>query len=236
MDLVKEEMVDKKTNAETWMLSKMRHEMNAWRDSICHEIDVFNKLDADFNVLMIHLMVHWVEHICQYRALQQNSAERHEQAHKTNLKDGWKASNHNHNYLAQVITFQCRLLCLGIRQRNLQALAQCQENSPTTGNVVPSGADLAAPRSTLSYAKPELRAPQNRQDRKHPNTMNTGIRALLDSGQDATHRVTIYVSTRRFMKHNSRNMMYISDEQLHAMVCCICHSHMVQVECLEGER
>jgi hypothetical protein len=81
-----------------------------------------------------------------------------------------------------------------------------------------------------------LRAPQNRQDRKHPNTMITGIRALHDSGQDATHHVTIYVSTRRVMKHNSRNMMYISDEQLHAMVCCICHSHMVQVECLEGER
>jgi hypothetical protein len=64
MELVKEEMVDKKTNAETWMLSKMRHEMNAWRDSICHEIDVFNELDADFNVSMIHLMFHWVEHIC----------------------------------------------------------------------------------------------------------------------------------------------------------------------------
>jgi hypothetical protein len=52
------------------------------------------------------LMSHWVEQIWWYGALQQYSAERHDVAHKTNLKDCWKASNHNLNYLPQVITFQ----------------------------------------------------------------------------------------------------------------------------------
>jgi len=56
--LIKKRKVDKETNAETWMPSKKRHEMNAWWDYISHQIDVFKELDADFNFLKIHLMSH----------------------------------------------------------------------------------------------------------------------------------------------------------------------------------
>ena len=104
-ELVKERKVDEETNAETWTLSKMRRETNAWQDYISHEIDVSKELDADFNFLKIYLMSHWVKQIRRYGALQQYSAERHEQANKMNLKDSWNASNHNLNYLAKVITF-----------------------------------------------------------------------------------------------------------------------------------
>jgi len=68
--------------------------------------------------------------------LQKYSAEIHEQAHKTNLKDGWNASNHNLNYLPQVITFQRRILCFEIRVLNLQAIAQRQENSAAACKVL----------------------------------------------------------------------------------------------------
>jgi len=86
--------------------------------------------------------------------LQQYSAKRYEQAHKTNLKDGWNTSNHNPNYMPQVITFQHRILCFEIRDFNLQALTQRQENSAAACKVFPSGANLAAPLSPQSYAKP----------------------------------------------------------------------------------
>jgi len=138
--------------------------MNAWRDYISHEIDVSKGLDANFIIPKIHLMSHWVEHIRRYSALQQYSALRHEQAHTMNLKDGWNASNHNLNYLPQVITFQRRILCFEIRELNLQALAQRRENSAATCQVLSSGADLAAPLSSQSYAKPEFTGPQNRHD------------------------------------------------------------------------
>jgi hypothetical protein len=124
--------------------------MTAWRDYISHEIDVSKQLDADFNCPKIHLMSHWAEQIRQYGALQQYSAERHIQAHKKNLKDGWNASNHNLNYLPQVITFQRRILCFEIRELNLQALAQRWENSAAACKVFPSSADLAAPLSSQS--------------------------------------------------------------------------------------
>jgi hypothetical protein len=39
-----------------------------------------------------------------------------------------------------------------------------------------------------------------------------------------------------YIKHQSRNKTYISDEQLHAMELCIYHGINVQVEGLEGER
>jgi hypothetical protein len=199
-ELMEKRKVDEETNAETWMPYKTRHEMNAWRDDISHEIDVSKLLGADFNFPKIHLMSHWVVQICQYGALQQYSTERHEQAHKTNLKDSWNASNHNLNYLPQVITIQHRILCFEIRELNLQALAQCRENSAASCKVLPSGADLAAPRSSQSYMKPEVIGPQNRRDGMHPDGMIKDFRALHDNTQDATHRMTIYNGTWEFLK------------------------------------
>jgi len=154
-----------------------RLEMNAWRDYINHEIDVSTELDADFNIRKIHLMSHWVVPIHRYGALQQYSPERPEQAHNTNLKDGWNAFNHNLNYLPQVITFQRRILCFEVRELNLQALAQHRENSAAASKVLPSGADLAAPLSPQSYAKSEFMGPQNRPDGKYPDARIKNFKA-----------------------------------------------------------
>jgi len=162
--------------------------------------------------------------------------ERHEQAHKPNLKHSWNASNHNLNYLPQVITLQCRIVYSEIRAHNLQALAQYRENSTAACNVHPSGADLAAPRSSQSYVKPEFMGPQNCGDGYHSDAIIKQFRALLDNTQVAKHCVAIYSSTQEFVMHNSYNQPYISDEQLHAMELCIYPGINVQVEGLEGER
>ena len=78
--------------------------------------------------------------------------------------------------------------------------------------------------------------PQNCRDGKHPDAMIKDFRALLDNMQDTMQRVAIYSGTREFIKHQSRNKTYISDEQLHAMELCIYHGITVQVEGLDGER
>jgi hypothetical protein len=157
----------------------------------------------------MHLMSHWAAKIRRYGALQQYSAERHEKAHKTNLTDDWNPSNHNLNYLPQVITFQRCILRFEITELNLQALAQCWVNSAAVCKVFSSGADLAAPLSSQSYAKPEIMGPQNRRDGQHPDGMITDFRALLDNTQDTMHRVVIYSITRVFIKHKSRTKTYI---------------------------
>jgi hypothetical protein len=109
-ELVKKRKVDEKRNAETWTPSKKRREMKAWRDVISHKLDISKELDTDFNFPKINLMSHWAEQVCRYGALQQFFADSQEHSHKTNLKDGWNASNHNLKYLPQEITFQCRIL------------------------------------------------------------------------------------------------------------------------------
>jgi len=119
--------------------------MNAWWYYITHEINVSKEQDADLNGPKSHLMSHWVRQIRCYRAMQPCSAERHDQAHKTNLKDGWNTSKPNLNYLPQVMTYQRRTLRFEISELNLQAPAQLRENSTPACNVLPSGADLAAP-------------------------------------------------------------------------------------------
>ena len=63
-ELVKKRKADGETNAETWMPSKKRLEMNAWQDDISQEIDVSKELDGDFNFPKIHLMSHWLEQNC----------------------------------------------------------------------------------------------------------------------------------------------------------------------------
>jgi hypothetical protein len=78
--------------------------------------------------------------------------------------------------------------------------------------------------------------PQNRRDGKHPDAMIQDFRALLDNMPDATHCTAIYSGMQEFIKHNSRNKTYISDEQLHAMELCIYHGIKVQVEGLDDER
>jgi len=210
--------------------------MNAWWDYISHEIDLSKELDADFNFPKIHLMFHWAEQIRWYGALQQYFAERHDQAHKTKLKDGWNASNHNLNNLPQVMTYQRHILCFKIRELSLQALAQLCKNSAAACKVFPSGVDFAAPLSSQAYAKPEFIGPQNRRDVKHPDAIIKDFRALLDNTHDAMHGAAIYRVTREFIKHRSRNKTYISDKQLHATELCIYHGIKVQVEDLEGER
>jgi len=234
-ELVKMRKVGEETHAETWMASRKRREMNAWRDYISQEIDLSKEFDIVFNFPKIHLMSHWAEQICRYGALQQYSAERYEQAHKTNLKDSWNASNHNLNYLPKVITFQRRILCFEITDLNLQALAQRWEIIAAACKVFPCAADMAAPLSSQSYAKHEFMGPHNCRDGMHPDAMITDFRALLNNTQDATHHAAIYSATRGLIKHKSRNKMYISDEQLHAMELCIDQGIKVQVEGLEGE-
>jgi len=232
---VKKRKVDEQINVETWTPSKKRREINAWRDYISHEIDISKELEADFNFPKIHLMSHWAEQIRRYGTLQQYSSERHEQAPKTTLKDGWNPSNHNLNYLPQVITFQCRILCFEMRQLNLQALTQRWENSAAACEVFPSGGNLAAALSPQSYANPEFMGPHNRRHGQHPDAMIKDFRALLANTQDAMHHAAIYSGTQEFIKHKSRNKTYILDEQLHAMELCIYHGIKVQVEGLEGE-
>jgi hypothetical protein len=93
--------------------------MNAWRDYMSHKMVISKVLDADMTLPKICLMCNWAEPVHRYRALQQNSAERHEQAQKTNHKDSWNSSKHNRNYLPQVVTFQHRILCFEISELNV---------------------------------------------------------------------------------------------------------------------
>jgi hypothetical protein len=168
-ELVKKRRIDEETNGETWTLCKKRREMNAWQDIISHLIDVSKELDAKISFPKIHLMSHLVAQIRPYVALQQYFSERHEQVHQTHLKGGWNASNHNLNYLPQVINFQRRIICFEIRDLNRQALTQRRDNSAASCKVLPSDNDLAAPLSSHSYSKPEFMVPYNRLYGQHPD-------------------------------------------------------------------
>jgi len=149
-ELVKKQKVDKETTAISWTQSEKWREMNAVRDDISHRIDVSQELDATFNFPKIHLMSHCVKHIWWYGALQQYCAERHDQAHKMNLKDCWNTSKPNLNYLPQVITFPRRILCFEISELNHEAIAQHGEIRGAACKVLPSGVDQAAPMSSRS--------------------------------------------------------------------------------------
>jgi hypothetical protein len=216
-------------------VSKKRRELSAWQDYMSHEIDISKELDANFNIPNFHLMSHRVEEIRQYAALQQYSAERHDQVHKINLRASWNFSNHNLNYLPQAITFQRHIVYIGSSKLNLQALVQHRENSATTCKVLASGTCLAAPLRFQSEEKPKFIISQNRRDGEHLDAMIEAFRALHENTQEATHCVTIYNGTWEFLHHKSRTQRYISDVQLQAMELCIYRGINVHAEGIEGE-
>jgi hypothetical protein len=78
--------------------------------------------------------------------------------------------------------------------------------------------------------------PQNNPDGHQPDAMIKVFTALHHNTKDATHLTAIYISVLLFIRHESSNMMYISDEQLHTMELCIYHAIKVQVDVLNGER
>jgi len=116
-------------------------------------------------------MSHRVEDICRYGALQENSTDTHEQPHKPNFKDAFNTSNHNLNYLPQVITVQRHIHCIKVREQNLQVLTQGRENSIAACKVLTSSANLDAALSPQSYAQPVIMRPQNCHDGNHPGAM-----------------------------------------------------------------
>ena len=62
-ELMKKRNIEKETNAETWMLSKKRREMNPMWGYISYKIPVSKYLYVDLNVERIYLMSNWVEQI-----------------------------------------------------------------------------------------------------------------------------------------------------------------------------
>ena len=160
---------------------------------------------------------------------------RHEEVHKTNLKEGWNTSNHNFNYLPHVITSQSRIPSFLMRLHNLQAISQCQEDGAAACKVLSCSADEVFSLSLKSYAKPESMGLHNHSDGQHLDIMINDFRALLENMQDAIHHLAILNATREFTKYMSCNKTYISDVQLHKSLCCILHCITVQVEYLEGE-
>jgi len=177
---------DEETNAATLTPSKKRHDMNALWNYYSHEVDVSKEFVSNFNFPKKHLISHSVKYICWYRSFQQYSAKKHEEAHNMNLKDSWNASNHNLNYLPQVITFQHHIPYFHIRELNPQALPHGREIRTATCNVFSSSANQGATLRSQSYAAPEFMRPQNCRNGKHPDPIIKVFKAFLDNPQGST--------------------------------------------------
>jgi len=74
MELIKKRTVGEEFNAEMMKQTEKWDKMNVWQDYLMHEIVISNKLDANFNSVMIHIMSHRAEQSHQYRSFQQESA------------------------------------------------------------------------------------------------------------------------------------------------------------------
>jgi hypothetical protein len=228
-ELVKKRKAEEELHSQRWTATQKRREYTVWRDHITSEIDMSKENDAHFNFIKIHLMSHFAAQIRLYGSLPQWSAEAHEQAHKANLKDGWNASNHNLNYLPQVITFQRRILCFGIRELNILALARRRERDAKNEEEPP-------PPLSPPYTKPRFIGPQAQKGKDDGDALIKDFGALLDSTEDPSQREALYNGVREIIKQRSSNGTYLSDDQLLAVELCVYHGVKVEVEDLNGDR
>jgi hypothetical protein len=86
------------------------------RESIIHE-------ESHFNFIKMHLPWHYREHVERLGSIQAYSTEVSETAHRTQVKDGYRASNRQ-KYHWQIIKHQSRIAAFGMRQLNVSQLAR----------------------------------------------------------------------------------------------------------------
>jgi hypothetical protein len=101
--------------------------LDEWNEWIKSEVE--NKLEEDssFNFPKLHLMSHFRHSIEKYGSLQQWSTEIRETAHKTQIKDGYRASNKTGDIFKQIINHYMRQNAFAVRRMNLNSNA----NDPT---------------------------------------------------------------------------------------------------------
>ena len=98
------------------MEAENRSEELDLRESIIRE-------ESHFNFIKMHLPWHYREHVEWLGSIRAYSTEVSETAHRTKVKDGYRASNRQ-KYHWQIIKHQSRVATFGMRQLNVTQLAR----------------------------------------------------------------------------------------------------------------
>ena len=84
-----------------------------------------NQLAGSFNFIKMHLPTHYEDHVRRFGSIPAFSTEAGESAHRRQVKDGYRASNHQPDtFYKQIISYYTRVSAMGIRQLNVKQLVR----------------------------------------------------------------------------------------------------------------
>ena len=84
-----------------------------------------NELAGSFNFIKMHLPTHYEDHVRRFGSIPAFSTEAGESAHRRQVKDGYRTSNHQPGtFYKQIISYYTRVSAMGIRQLNVKQLVR----------------------------------------------------------------------------------------------------------------
>jgi hypothetical protein len=112
----------------------------------------YSRENVNFNFPKNHLMRHFTDAIRLFGTLQANSSEILETNHRFQLKKGYRASNKNKNYIAQILNYNARQEPFAVRRLNIDALRRLKDG-PSSSNTENhyENADFIAVKPSLVY-------------------------------------------------------------------------------------
>ena len=102
-----------------------------------------NELVGSFNFVKMHLPTHYKNHVRRFGSIPAFSTEAGESAHRRQVKDGYRASNHQPGtFYKQIISYYTRVSAMGIHQLNVKQLVHESYYKEETADVLDLMIDL----------------------------------------------------------------------------------------------
>jgi hypothetical protein len=101
--------------------NERKRQLDDWNDWIKSEVVDYLEEESSFNLPKLHLMTHFRRYIERFGGLQQWSTEVGEAAHKTQIKDGYQASNKTGDVYRQIVKDYLHRDAFAVPQMNLNA-------------------------------------------------------------------------------------------------------------------
>lgn len=158
------------------------------------EMQRLTKAHSHFNFIKMHLLNHFSASVMRFGSLPQFSTEAGETAHKEQIKDGYRRSNHI-DYEMQILNYYARRHTFKMREQNLRYLA-------TKGIYTDDTQDV------LHLFEPKLQRKQNEHHRSG-KAFQSSVRLPLFFGREFTNPCRRLASLHRDYKTGNKTLAHV---------------------------
>ena len=132
---------------------RRRRLLDAHRAQQSEEQEGFLRSHSHFNFIKMHLLVHYSSHVREFGNIPMYSTDMGEQAHKVQIKEGYRHSNKN-DAVRQILDYYGRIHAFSMRYQTLYALEKLRDEGGN-GRLLLGETGLSHPRPSPPGTRPK---------------------------------------------------------------------------------